>query len=68
MRFSLLFRPLLVAFVAALCISVSGCEQKQEAAGPEMGSIEAYLVEHPEEAVDDPDEAGDEAEEFDAGS
>lgn len=69
MRFSFLTRLMLVVAAASLSLSLLGCDSKpQEAQGPEMGEIEAYLQEHPEERVDDPDEAGDESEEFEAGS
>lgn len=57
---------LATAFLVGLCISLSGCGPKTSTTEPEMGSIEAYLEEHPEERVDEEDEAGDEDAEFDA--
>lgn len=56
----------LAVLLAASSLAFVGCEQKEEAKGPEMGSIEQYLAENPEEALDDPDEAEDEGDEFDA--
>ena len=68
MRYISLNRFLSVACFACLSLSLAGCEEKPEAAGPEMGSIEAYLEENPDQRVDDEDEAGSEDDEFDAGS
>lgn len=59
-----------ISSVALLLASVSlpGCGSPTEPEGPEMGSVEAYLNEHPEEWEDDGNEAGDENEAFDAAS
>lgn len=67
MRFTLFNRILFIIIVALLPISLGGCESSTEPKGPEMGAIEAYLQEHPEEREDDPDEAENEAAEFEAG-
>ena len=61
-------RFLLLGCVASLCISFSGCGKDTAVTEPELGAIEAYLNEHPEERVDDPDDAQDEAAEFAAGN
>lgn len=67
MRCLTLDRLLAVACLACLFISFTGCESKTETTGPEMGSIESYLDEHPEARVDDDDDdAGNEGEEFGA--
>ena len=66
MRLSFPKFDILIVLLAASSLLLIGCDQKQEAKGPEMGSIEQYLAENPEEALDDPDEAQDEGDEFDA--
>ena len=68
MRYTSIRRFLLILVVASFALPLTGCANKSETTGPEMGSIEAYLEEHPEELQDDPDEAGNEDDEFDAGS
>lgn len=68
MRLNSYCRVLFCLFISALSVALIGCsESKPEAAGPELGAIEAYLNEHPEERIDS-DEPQDENEEFEAGS
>lgn len=61
-------RLLVVAIMVSLSWCVTGCDGNSQTSIPEDGSVEAYLQAHPEELEDDPDEAGSEDEEFEAGS
>ena len=63
MRYKSLWQCFAVAMIATLSLSLSGCGTSTEPTKPEDGSIEAYLQEHPEESVDDPEEAGSEEDE-----
>ncbi|MCC9599209.1 hypothetical protein LOC67_01455 [Stieleria sp. JC731] len=52
------------------CMAVAvttGCEETKEAQGPELGAIEQYLNENPEERNDDANDFGSEEDEFAAG-
>lgn len=66
MRCSLIARLFIILIAAFLSIPLTGCGESTQPKGPEVGSIEAYLQEHPEEREDDPNEFGNEADEFSA--
>ncbi|MCD0460547.1 hypothetical protein U8335_10260 [Roseiconus lacunae] len=57
----------LVCIMLGLFFAV-GCEGDSEAQGPELGEIEQYLNDHPEEREDNPDDFEDEQDELSAGS
>ncbi|MCA9137712.1 MAG: hypothetical protein KDB00_13165 [Planctomycetales bacterium] len=64
MSFRSINRFLFILIAACLSVPLIGCGDKTETKGPEMGSIEAYLQEHPEEREDDPNDPGNETNEF----
>ncbi|WP_182866462.1 hypothetical protein [Stieleria mannarensis] len=69
MRDTSISKLLFVLVSISLTIPMSGCGQDMsEPEGPEMGAVEAYLQEHPEEREDNPDEAQSEEDENDASS
>ena len=66
MRSDFVCKTLLIACVICVTISFAGCEGSTEPKEPEMGAIEAYLQEHPEELEEDLTEAQSEEDEFGA--
>ncbi|PAY18939.1 hypothetical protein CKO51_14020 [Rhodopirellula sp. SM50] len=69
MRFSSFSRILLLLLSISFALPLSGCgKDMTESEGPELGAVEAYLQEHPEEREDNPDEAESEEDENEAAS
>ncbi|MCS7468056.1 hypothetical protein NZK35_15500 [Stieleria sp. ICT_E10.1] len=69
MRWSSISHVLLILLSLSFAVPMSGCgKDMTESQGPELGAVEAYLQEHPEEREDNPDEAGSEEDENEAAS
>ncbi len=69
MRFSSISRILLLLLSISFAVPLSGCgKDMTESEGPELGAVEAYLQEHPEEREDNPEDAESEEDENEAAS
>ncbi|WP_372896212.1 hypothetical protein [Stieleria sp.] len=69
MRFSSFSRILLLLVSISFAVPLSGCgKDMTESEGPELGAVEAYLQEHPEEREENPEDVESEEDENAAAS
>lgn len=69
MRFSSISRILLLLLSISFAVPLSGCgKDMTESEGPELGAVEAYLQEHPEEREENPEDVESEEDENAAAS